>query len=90
MNANDITNKKILLRALAVIVIGFVSAVIGLIVGAIVGGNFSAIYELVFGFAPAFNGREGYEGTGLIGFILGALIGMVASGIGLFGKRTKK
>jgi hypothetical protein len=78
---------KITLRALAVIVIGVVSAVIGLILGAIVGGNLAAIYELVFGFAPVFNGREGYEGAGQIGFILGALIGFVASGVGLFGKR---
>jgi len=61
-----------------------------LIVGAIVGGILAAIYELIFGFTPAFNGREGYEGTGQIGFILGALTGFVASGIGLFGKRTKK
>jgi hypothetical protein len=55
---------KILLRVLAVIFIGFVSAVIGLIVGA-------------------------YEGTGQIGLILGALTGFIASGIGLFKKRTR-
>ena len=81
---------KIVLRVLAVIVIGFVSAVIGLIAGAIVGGTLAGIYELIFGFAPVFNGREGYEGTGQIGFILGALIGLVASGVRLFGRRTKK
>jgi hypothetical protein len=81
---------KIILRALAVLLIGFVSAVIGLIAGAIVGGSLAGIFELVFGFAPVFNGREGYEGTGQIGFILGALIGIVASGVYFFGRRTKK
>jgi hypothetical protein len=81
---------KIILRALAVILIGFVSAVIGLIAGAIVGGSLAGIFELVFGFAPVFNGREGYEGTGQIGFILGAMIGIVASGVYFFGRRTKK
>jgi hypothetical protein len=55
---------KIILRALAVILIGFVSAFIGLIAGAIVGGSLAGIFELIFGFAPVFNGREGYEGTG--------------------------
>jgi hypothetical protein len=81
---------KIILRALAVLLIGFVSAVIGLIAGAIVGGSLAGIFELVFGFAPVFNGREGYEGTGQIGFILGAMIGIVASGVYFFGRRTKK
>jgi hypothetical protein len=81
---------KIILRALAVILIGFVSAFIGLIAGAIVGGSLAGIFELIFGFAPVFNGREGYEGTGQIGFILGAMIGIVASGVYFFGRRTKK
>ena len=81
---------KIILRALAVILIGFVSAFIGLIAGAIVGGSLAGIFELVFGFAPVFNGREGYEGTGQIGFILGALIGLIASSARLFGKCTEK
>lgn len=81
---------KIVLRVIAVILIGCVSAVIGLILGAIVGGNLAAIYEIVFGQEFVFNGRVGYEATGQIGFILGALIGLVASGVYLFGRRTKK
>ena len=80
---------KTVLRVLAVILIGLVCAVIGLIAGAIVGGSLAGIFELVFGFAPVFNGREGYEGTGQIGFILGALAGLVGSSVYLFGKRTK-
>ena len=71
-----------MLRALAVILIGFVCAVIGFIV----------VVNLGFMIAPDFsyNGREGYEATGPIGIILGALIGFIGSGALLFGKRTGK
>jgi len=68
--------------------IGFVSAIIGLILGAIVGGNLAGIFELVTGYPFVFNGREGYEATGQLGYILGALIGLVVSGVRSFGKRT--
>jgi hypothetical protein len=81
---------KIILRALAVILIGFVSAIIGLILGAIVGGTLAGIFEIVFGYEFVFNGRVGYKGTGQIGFILGALIGIFASGVYFFGRRTEK
>ena len=72
---------KILLRTLAVIIIGFVCAVIGSIV----------VINLGYGFAPDFtyNGWRGYEATGPIGFILGALIGLIGSGMLLFRKRTE-
>ena len=79
---------QIILRALAVILIGFVSAVIGLILGAIVVGNLAGIFELLTGHPFIFNGREGYEATGQLGLILGALVGLVVSGVRLFGKRT--
>lgn len=70
------------LRALAVILIGFVCAIIGFIV----------VVNIGFMIAPefSFNGREGYEATGPIGIILGALIGLIGSGVLLFGKRTEK
>lgn len=71
---------QIILRALAVILIGFVSAIIGLILGAITGGNLSGIIELVTGYPFVFNGREGYEATGQLSLLLGALIGFVTSG----------
>jgi hypothetical protein len=72
----------ITLRVLAVILIGFVSAVIGFIV----------VVNLGFMIAPEFvlNGREGYEATGPIGFILGALIGLIGSGMLLFRRRGAK
>jgi len=62
---------KTILRIFAVIVIGLISAVIGLIIGALIGGNF--VEQFVF------NGVRGYEATGQIGFILGALIGLILS-----------
>jgi hypothetical protein len=80
---------KVVLRALGVILIGLVSAVIGFILGAIIIGTLSPFYELVFGYEFVFNGREGYEAGGPIGFILGALTGLIASGVRLFGKRTR-
>jgi hypothetical protein len=72
----------LILRAAAVILIGSVCAVIGFIV----------VVNIGFMIAPEFsyNGREGYEATGPIGFILGALIGLIGSGALLFGKRTEK
>lgn len=73
---------KILLRALAVILIGFVCAVIGSII----------VINLGYGFAPDFtyNDWEGYEATGPIGFILGALIGLSGSSMLLFRKQMEK
>ena len=71
---------KIVLRVLAVLLIGFVSAVIGFIVG-------SNIF-IVFGIE--FNGRQGYEAGGPIGFVLGAVIGLIASSLLLFRKRVAK
>jgi hypothetical protein len=72
---------KLVLGVLAVIFIGFVSAVIGLIVGSVLFTTF--IPELVI------NGREGYEAGGPIGFILGALMGLIGSSVLLFRKRTE-
>ena len=73
---------KTVLFALAVILIGFVSAVIGFIVVVNIGLTFAP--ELVL------FGKEGYEATGPIGFILGALIGLIASYTLFFGKRPGK
>jgi hypothetical protein len=73
---------KIVLRVLAVLLIGLFCAVVSAIV----------VINLGFGFAPGFtyNGWEGYEATGPIGFILGALIGLIGSSILLFRKRAGK
>ena len=71
---------KTILRAIAVLIFGLVSAVIGFIAGS----NIFIILGLEI------NGRQGYEAGGPVGFFLGALIGLIASGIRLFGKRTKE
>jgi len=63
--------RKTVLRFLVVIVIGFISGVIGLIIGALIGGNYAEQF--------VFNGVQGYEATGQIGFILGALVGSISS-----------
>lgn len=61
---------KTVLRILAVILIGCVCGVIGLLVGVLFGGNFAEQF--------VFNGVRGYEATGQIGFIIGGVIGLVA------------
>ena len=71
---------SIVLRVLAILLIGVVSAVIGFIAGS----NIFIIFGLEF------NGRQGYEAGGPIGFILGALIGLIGSYALLFGRRVEK
>ena len=55
---------KTILRVFAMIVVGFVSGVIGLIIGALIGGNYAEQF--------VFNGVRGYEATGQVGLIFGA------------------
>jgi hypothetical protein len=69
---------NIVLRLLAVLLSGVVVAVPGFIAGSMV----FAIFGLEF------NGRQGYEAGGPIGFVLGALIGLVASSVLLFRRRS--
>lgn len=61
---------KILLRILAFGLIGAGCAAVGLILGALIGGNF--LEDFVF------NGVRGYEATGQVGFFLGGLLGLLA------------
>jgi hypothetical protein len=61
---------KTTLRIFAVIVIGVISGATGMIIGALIGGNYAEQF--------VFNGVQGYEATGQIGFILGALTGLIA------------
>ena len=63
---------------------------VGFIAGLVIGGTLAGIFEIVFGFPYVFNGREGYEATAPLGFILGALIGLIAGIAFLFGRRTQK
>ena len=71
---------KIILRTFVVLLIGFVSGVIGWIVGALIGGNYAEQF--------VFNGVRGYEATGQLGFICGALIGLILSWWFLFKKKS--
>jgi hypothetical protein len=71
---------KIILRTFVVLLIGFVSGVIGWIVGALIGGNYAEQF--------VFNGVRGYEATGQLGFIFGALIGLILSWWFLFKKKS--
>jgi hypothetical protein len=59
------------LRIFLVIVSGFVSGILGWIIGALIGGNFAEQF--------VFNGVQGYEATGQVGFILGVSIGLILS-----------
>jgi len=61
---------KTILRVFAVICIGLISGGVGLIIGALIGGNYAEQF--------VFNGVQGYEATGQIGFILGVLIGFIS------------
>ena len=60
---------KNILRIFAVIVIALVFGAIGMIIGALIGGNYAEQF--------IFNGVQGYEATGQIGFILGISIGLI-------------
>ena len=61
---------KNVLRIFAVIVIALVFGAIGMIIGALLGGNYAEQF--------IFNGVQGYEATGQIGFILGVSIGLIS------------
>lgn len=73
---------KLILRVFLAIIIGLVLGVIGLFVSMYIGGNYADAENFVF------NGVRGYEATGQVGFILGALIGLITGWWFLF-KRKK-
>lgn len=60
---------KTLMRILAVPAIVIAAGAAGMIIGALIGGNFATQFE--------FNGVRGYEATGQIGAIAGAALGLV-------------
>jgi small-conductance mechanosensitive channel len=76
----NLSMEKTVLRVMGVLVIGFISAGIGMIVGALIGGNYAEQF--------VFNGVQGYEATGQLGFIFGALIGLILSWRFLISKRA--
>jgi hypothetical protein len=71
---------RVILGVLAVLLTGLAFAVIGFIVGS----NIFIILGLEL------NGRQGYEAGGPVGFILGALIGLIGSSARLIRKRAAK
>jgi hypothetical protein len=70
---------KTILRVFVVLLIGFVSGLIGLMIAALIGGNYAEQF--------IFNGVRGYEATGQLGFVFGALIGLLVSWWILFKKK---
>jgi hypothetical protein len=71
---------KTVLRVFAIVLIGLVASGIGLIIGALFGGNYAQQF--------VFNGVRGYEATGQLGLILGALIGLISGWWFLFRKTS--
>ena len=67
---------KAFLRIVFMIIIALVSGVLGLLIGMLIGGNYAEQF--------VFNGVQGYEATGQIGFILGAMLGLFSSWLFLF------
>ncbi len=61
---------KTALRVFVTLVIGFVLGVIGLFIAMYIGGNYAEDF--------VFNGVQGYEATGQIGFIVGGMIGLIS------------
>jgi LPXTG-motif cell wall-anchored protein len=71
---------KTLLHVAVIIVIGFISGAIGMLIGALIGGNFAEQF--------VFNGVQGYEATSQVGLILGALIGLISGWLLLFKRKS--
>ena len=59
------------------ILIGFACAVVGLLVGATIGGNLAVDFQ--------FAGNRGYEATGVVGALIGLAIGVVGGGLAFSG-----
>ncbi len=58
-------------RILALVASGLILGLLGLFVGALIGGNFAVDFY--------FNRVRGYDATGQVGFLLGAATGVVLS-----------
>ena len=71
--------KKFLLYLL-VPLIGFIFGLIGMLIGALIGGNYFTEFQLM--------GLRGYEATGQVGFILGGAAGLALSYRWLMSRKT--
>jgi hypothetical protein len=63
--------KNLIGKLLLLFFVGFILGMVGMLIGALIGGNFAAGFR--------FNGVQGYEATGQVGFILGAALGAIIS-----------
>lgn len=70
---------KFILRLMLVLLCGALAAAAGLILGALIGGNFAQQFQ--------FNGVQGYEATGQLGFFLGLLGGLLLGALLVFKKK---
>lgn len=72
---------KAALKGIAVIGGSLLLGLVGMVVGAYIGGNFAESF--------VFNGVRGYEATGQLGFWVGIIAG-VALGVLVLNKRSKR
>ena len=68
-------------RVVLAAVIGLISGVVGLLAGMLIGGNYAEQF--------VFNGVRGYEATGQIGLLVGAVTGWLIGVWGLFKPNTR-
>ena len=71
---------KAALKGIAVLAGSLLLGLVGMVVGAYIGGNFAESF--------VFNGVRGYEATGQLGFWMGIIAG-VALGVLVLNKRSK-
>jgi len=62
---------KLILKGIVVLISGLLFGAMGLFLGALIGGNYAQNFALF--------GVRGYEAAGQLGFILGAIMGVVVS-----------
>ncbi len=62
---------KIVWKALLILSAGLILGMVGMLIGALIGGNFATSFQ--------FNGVRGYEATGQVGFIIGISLGVFVS-----------
>ena len=62
---------KLVIKGVVTIVSGLFFGAVGLFLGAYIGGNFAQDFTFI--------GVRGYEATGQLGFILGAIMGFLVS-----------
>ena len=58
-------------KALLILSVGLILGMVGMLIGALIGGNYATEFQ--------FNGVRGYEATGQLGFVIGAAIGVLVS-----------